>query len=87
MNKEIADLLRERAMIGRMTIKDKQLMLEAADEIENIESDTINQIFDHLEEAIKSNKGENATEAYFGILNSIAEIRNKYMEKSNESNN
>ena len=82
MNKEIAKLLRERAMIGIMTVKDKRLMLEAADAIESIESDTIEQIFDDLESAIKSNKGENATAAYFGVLNAIAEIRSQYMEKS-----
>ena len=77
MNKEIAKLLRERAMIGIMTVKDKRLMLEAADAIESIESDTIEQIFDDLESAIKSNKGENATAAYFGVLNAIAEIRSQ----------
>ena len=81
MNKEIADLLRERATVGRMTVKDKQLMLEAADEIEHIEAATIGQIFDNLEKAIRLNGGESPTEAYFGILNSIAEIRKNYMEK------
>ena len=87
MNKEIADLLRERAMIGRMAVRDKQLMLEAADEIENIEADTIDQIFDNLEKAIRLNGGESAAEAYFGILNAIAEIRKSYMEKANENHN
>lgn len=81
MNKEIAELLRERAMVGRMAVKDKQLMLEAADEIENIEADTIEQIFDNLEKAIRLSGGESPTEAYFGILKSIAEIRSRYMEK------
>lgn len=82
MNKEIADLLRERAMIGRMDVRDKQLMLEAADEIENIESETVEQIFDNLEKAIRLSGGESPTEAYFGVLHAIAEIRTKYMEKN-----
>ena len=82
MNKEIAELLRERAMVGRMAAKDKQLMLEAADEIENIESETIEQIFDNLEKAIRLRGGESPTEAYFGILHAIAEIRTKYTEKN-----
>jgi hypothetical protein len=82
MNKEIAELLRERALVGRMAVRDKQLMLEAADEIENIESNTIEQIFETLENAIRLNGGESPTEAYFGILNAIAEIRTKYMEKN-----
>ena len=82
MNKEIAELLRERAMVGRMAAKDKQLMLEAADEIENIESETIEQIFDNLEKAMRLSGGESPTEAYFGILHAIAEIRTKYTEKN-----
>ena len=76
MNKEIAELLRERAMVGRMTVKDKQLMLEAADQIENGEPDAIKQIFKHLEKAIKLNEGQTPTEAYFGIINAITEIKN-----------
>ena len=87
MNKEIADLLRERAMVGRMAVRDKQLMLEAADEIENIETETIEQIFDNLEKAVRRSGGESAAEAYFGILNAIAEIRKQYMEKINEVHN
>jgi hypothetical protein len=82
MGKKIAELLRERAMVGRMTVRDKQLMLEAADKIENIETDTIEDVFDNLEKAIRLSGGENPTEAYFGILNAIAEIRNQYMEKN-----
>lgn len=81
MGKKIAELLRERAMVGRMTVRDKQLMLEAADKIENIEADTIDQIFENLDNAVRLNKGENPTEAYFGVLNAIAEIRDQYMEK------
>lgn len=80
MNKEIAELLRERAMVGRMAAKDKQLMLEAADEIEKIESETVEQIFDNLEKAIRLNRGDSPTEAYFGILHAIAEIRTKFTE-------
>ena len=34
MSKEIVELLRDRAMVGRMEVRDKQLMLKAADEIE-----------------------------------------------------
>ena len=78
MNKEIATLLRERAMLGRMTIKDKQLMLEAAEKIEKGETDVINQIFQHLDDAINLNDGRTPTEAYFSILNAITEIKNKY---------
>ena len=82
MNTEIAELLRERAMVGRMAVRDKQLMLEAADKIENIESETIQRIFDNLEKAIRLIGGESPTEAYFGILHAIEEIRRQYMEKS-----
>ena len=34
MNKNIIELLRERALTGRMEVRDKQLMLNAADELE-----------------------------------------------------
>ena len=76
MNKDIAELLRERAMVGRMTVQDKQLMLAAADQIENGDPDVINEIFKQLEKAIKSNAGQTPTEAYFGIINAITEIKN-----------
>lgn len=87
MSKEIAELLRERAMVGRMTVRDKQLMLEAADEIENIHAGTVEEIFDHIEKAIRLNGGESPTEAYFGVLHAIAELRTKYMEKVYENKN
>ena len=82
MNKEIAELLRERAMVGRMTVKDKQLMLEAADQIENGEPDVIKEIFKQLEKAIKVNAGQTPTEAYFGIINAIAEIKDKFQTEN-----
>ncbi len=82
MSKEIAELLRERAMVGRMAVRDKQLMLEAADEIENIQTETVEQIFDNLEKAIRLSGGESPTEAYFGVLNAIAEIRKNHTEKN-----
>lgn len=82
MNKEIAELLRERAMVGRMAVRDKQLMLEAADEIENTHAGTVEEVFDRIEKAIRLNGGESPAEAYFGILNAIAELRTRYMEKS-----
>ena len=80
MGKEIAELLRERALVWRMAVRDKQLMLEAADDIEHIEADTVEQIFDKLENAIKLNRGDSATEAYFGVLNAISEIRKQFTE-------
>lgn len=33
----LIELLRERAMVGRMTVQDKQLMLEAADRLESLD--------------------------------------------------
>ena len=36
MSQKIVELLRDRAMSGRMEVRDKQLMLEAADELEKL---------------------------------------------------
>ena len=41
IKKEIIELLRDRAMVGRMEVRDKQLMLEAADVIEAGQSENM----------------------------------------------
>lgn len=44
MNEKIIELLRERAMVGRMEVRDKQLMLEASKKLEDFEKSYINLI-------------------------------------------
>ena len=89
MSAETIQLLRERALVGRMEVQDKQLMLVAADELEKEKTELAKEIFDELEEIIKKHvSGEEidykqSTLGWIGldIVELLPKFRQKYTDQ------